>query len=368
MKLISWKLIITCIYMVGIISCKSKSAEKQTTKTSQRPGGGGRQQGPQRVDVIIATPQKITESLEVPGTLLASETTEIHPEVSGRLTMLNVREGAYVGKGSVIAKLYDADLQAQLRKLQAQLNIANQTANRLSQLLKIQGISRQDYDLAVLNANNIRADIDIVRTNIGRTVIRAPFSGKLGLKEISVGAYVTPATIITVIRKTSDLRLDFTLPEKYISEAKQGTTVYFTVAGSDVRHAAKIRATESGITENSRSLNVRSTVMGNDPSLVPGAFANVILDFAPDYTAIMIPSQAIIPQARGKKVVLYKDSVATFVDVTTGVRDSSNVQILSGINAGDTIVTTGLMSVKPNAKVSINNIIKPVLSLNNFKQ
>ena len=367
MKLIFWKLIFTCGFFVGMVSCKSKSAEKQTTQTTQRGGGGGRQ-GPQRVDVVIASPQKITESIEVPGTLIASETTEIHPEVSGRLTMLNVREGAYVGRGSVIAKLYDADLQAQLRKLQAQLNIANQTANRLSQLLKIQGISRQDYDLAVLNANNIRADIDIVRTNIGRTVIRAPFSGKLGLKEISVGAYVTPATIITVIRKTSDLRLDFTIPEKYISEAKPGTTVFFTVAGSDVRHAAKIRATESGITENSRSLNVRSTVLGSDPSLVPGAFANVILDFAPDYTAIMVPTQAIIPQARGKKVVLYKDSVATFVDVTTGVRDSSNVQILSGINIGDTIVTTGLMSVKPQSKLVIKNIIKPVLSVNNFKQ
>ena len=370
MRLIFGNLIFICFFGGIIISCKSKSSVKQTTQTNQRGGGGGggRQQGPQRVDVIIATPQKITESIEVPGTLIASETTEIHPEVSGRLTMLNVREGAYVSRGSVIAKLYDADLQAQLKKLQAQLNIANQTANRLSQLLKIQGISRQDYDMAVLNANNIRADIDIIRTNIARTVVRAPFSGKLGLKEISVGAYVTPATIITVIRKTSDLRLDFTIPEKYISEAKPGTIVFFTVAGSDVRHAAKIRATESGITENSRSLNVRSTVLGNDPSLVPGAFANVILDFAPDYTALMVPTQAIIPQARGKKLVLYKDSVATFVDVTTGVRDSSNVQILSGINAGDTIVTTGLMSVKPNAKLVIKSFIKPVQSVSNFKQ
>jgi membrane fusion protein (multidrug efflux system) len=353
-----------------MISCKSKSSEKQTTQTNQRGGGsgGGRQQGPQRVDVIIATPQKISQSIEVPGTLIASETTEIHPEVSGRLTMLNVREGAYVGKGSVIAKLYDADLQAQLRKLQAQLNIANQTANRLSQLLKIQGISRQDYDMAVLNANNIRADIDIVRTSISRTVVRAPFSGKLGLKEVSVGAYVTPQTIMTVIRKTSDLRLDFTIPEKYISEAKPGRMVFFTVAGSDVRHAAKILATESGITETSRSLNIRSTVIGNDPALVPGAFANVIVDFAPDYTALMIPSQALIPQTRGKKLVVYKDSIATFVDVTTGVRDSANVQILSGINAGDTIVTSGLMSVKPNGKISVNKVIKAVQSVNDFKK
>ena len=369
MRITFWKLICSSFFLLSIISCKSKSTQKQTTQTNQRGGaGGGRQQGPQKVDAIIATPQKITQTIEVPGTLTASETTEIHPEVSGRLTMLNVKEGTYVSKGSVIAKLYDADLQAQLRKSQAQLNIANLTASRLSQLLNIQGISRQDYDQAVLNANNIRADIEITKTNIGRTVVRAPFSGKLGLKEISVGAYVTPQTIITVIRKTSDLKLDFTIPEKYITEVKAGTIVFFTVAGSDVRHAAKVMATESGITENSRSLNVRSTVAGFDPSLVPGAFANVTLDFAPDYTALMVPTQAIIPQARGKKLVIYKKGIATFTDVTTGVRDSANVQILSGINAGDTIVTTGLMSVKPNSEVTIKNIIKPVQSVNNFKQ
>lgn len=365
MRVIFRNIFLSSIFLVSIVSCKSKSSEKQTT---QATGGGGRQQGPQKVDVIIAVPQKITESIEVPGSLIASETTEIHPEVSGRLTMLNVREGAYVSQGSVIAKLYDADLQAQLKKLQAQLSIANQTASRLSQLLNIQGISRQDYDMAVLNANNIRADIDIVRTNISRTVVRAPFSGKLGLKEISVGAYVTPQTIITIIRKISVLRLDFTIPEKYISEVKPGTTVFFTVAGSDVRHAAKVMATESGITENSRSLNIRSTVIGNDASLVPGAFANVILDFAPDYTAIMVPSQAIIPQTRGKKLVVYKNGTATFTDVSTGVRDSANVQILSGINDGDTIVITGLMSVKPNSKLAIKNIAKPVQSVNNFKK
>ncbi len=364
MKLIR-NILFSSIFLVSIISCKSKSEEKETTQTTRQ---SGRQQPPQKVDVIITTPQKITQSIEVPGTLTASETTEIHPEVSGRLTMLNVKEGSYVGKGSVIAKLYDADLQAQLKKLQAQLNIANLTANRLSQLLNIQGISRQDYDLAVLNANNIRADIEITRTNISRTVIRAPFSGKLGLKEVSVGAYVTPQSIIAVIRKTSDLKLDFTIPEKYISEAKQGKMVFFKVAGSDIRHAAKIMATESGITENSRSLNIRSTVVGNDPTLVPGAFANVMLDFAPNYTALMVPTQAIIPQAKGKKLVVYKNGIATFTDVTTGVRDSSNIQVLTGINAGDTIVTTGLMSVKPNSKVIIKSFIKTVQSVNNFKQ
>jgi len=322
------------------------------------PTGGPRQQQQQQVDAIVVVPQKISESIEVPGSLLASETTEIHPEVSGRLTMLNVREGAFVNKGAIIAKLYDADLQAQLRKLQAQLSISNQTSSRLSELLKIQGISRQDYDMAMLNSNNIRADIEIVRTNIDRTVVRAPFAGKLGLKEVSVGAYVTPQTIITVIRKTSDLKLDFTVPEKYISEAKPGALVYFRVEGSDERHAAKIMATASGITENTRSLQIRATVTGNNASLVPGAFAKVNLNFAPDYKALMVPTQAIVPQARGKRIIIYRQGAAKFTDVTTGIRDSANIQIVSGINAGDTIITTGLMSIKPDAKILLRKIVK----------
>jgi membrane fusion protein (multidrug efflux system) len=341
--------VLICLFC---IACGGKKDDviKPGAQTGARP--------PQRVDAVVIVPQKITEDIEIPGSLLASETTEIHPEVSGRLTMLNVREGENVAKGSVIAKLYDADLQAQLKKLQAQLNIGNQTSTRLEQLLKIQGISRQDYDLAVLDANNIRADIDIVRTNIGRTVIRAPFSGKLGLKEVSVGAYVTPQTIITVIRKTNDLRLDFTIPEKYISEAKEGNAVLFTIAGNPAKYGAKIIATESGISENTRSLNVRAKVTSKDAVLTPGAFAKVILKFAPDYTALMVPSQSIIPQARGKKLILFKQGVAKFVDVTTGVRDSANVQILSGLNSGDTVVITGLMSLKPEAKITVGEIVR----------
>lgn len=360
LKYLNSLLLILVIFCAGCGS-KSKDPDKKTPAKAGPPP-------PLRVDAMIVSPQVITQSIEAPGSLLASETTEIHPEVSGRLIYLNVKEGAFVNKGGVIAKLYDADLQAQLHKLQAQLNIANQTSNRLSQLLKIQGISRQDYDMAVLNANNIKADIDIVRTNIGRTIVRAPFSGKLGLKEISVGAYVTPQTLIAVIRKTTDLKLDFTVPEKYTDQVKKGGMVDFTVEGSGIKHSAKIMATESGITENTRSLNVRATVVGDLKDLIPGSFAKVVLSFAPDYTALMVPTQSIVPQARGKSIVLYKEGAAKFTEVTTGVRDSVNVQILSGIKAGDTIITTGLMSVKPNAKVILKNIVKPIPSVNDFKK
>ncbi len=185
----------------------------------------------------------------MPGTLLANETTEIHPEVSGRVVQLNISEGRFVSQGTVLAKLYDGDLQAQLRKLEVQLNIAQKTEERQAQLLKIQGISQQDYDLSLLNVNNIKADIEIIKTSIAKTAIHAPFSGRLGLKNISQGAYITPQTVITTISQTDQLKLDFTVPEKYTDRIKNGQIVNFTVQGKDKQYNAKVMATEVSVAE-----------------------------------------------------------------------------------------------------------------------
>ena len=312
---------------------------------------------PANVDGYIVQTKILSESIEIPGSIVADQSTEIHPEISGRIINLNVREGAYVGKGSVIAKLYDADLQAQRRKLEVQLKMAQQTEDRYNQLQKIGGISKQDYDVTALQVSNIRADLSIIQTEIAKTVVRAPFSGKLGLKQVSSGAYVTPASIITTIQKTSGLRIDFNVPEKYTSLIKKGQYVNFTVGGSERSYSAVVAATESAIAEATRSLTIRALVKGDATGLVPGGFAKVKLSFAPNEAALMIPTQAIIPQARGKKVYVYKNGQAEFVDVVTGVRDSSNVQITEGLAKGDTVIVTGLLGLKPEAKVSIKRII-----------
>lgn len=334
-------------------SCGAKSKKDETPK----PGAANRQQMVMNVDGYIVKTEPFAENIEVPGSVIANEATEIHPEVSGRIVRLNVTEGHYVSKGTLLVKLYDADLQAQLKKLQVQLQIAKTNEERSAQLLKIQGISKADYDASLLNVNNINADIDIVRTEISRTEIRAPFSGKLGLKNISPGAYVTPTTIIAVINQTDQLKLDFTVPEKYTGQIKMGQIVHFSYEGSDKKYAAKIVATESSVAENTRSLKVRSIVQTKDDKLLPGAFAKVQLAFDPNPNTILIPTQAVLPQARGKKVVLYKDGIAKFMDVTTGIRDSARVQISEGLKPGDTVLVTGLLSVRPEGKIKINKIV-----------
>ena len=332
-------------------SCGKNDKKPVPTQQSE----GDRQMAIQVNGYIIKT-QALGDNVEVPGSLIANEATEIHPEISGRVVQLNISEGRYVSKGTLLAKIYDGDLQAQLKKLQVQLQIANQNEDRSSQLLKIQGISQQDYDASLLNVNNIKADIEITRTSIIKTEIRAPFNGKLGLKNISMGAFVTPATVIATIQQTDILKLDFSVPEKYTSQIKTGQLVSFTTEGSKKNYSAKIMATESAVAQNTRSLMIRAVVQNKSTGLLPGVFAKVIMNFDPDPNSIVIPTQAVIPQARGKKVILYQGGIAKFMDVTTGLRDSATVQITSGLKAGDTVVTTGLLSVRPDSKIQVNKI------------
>lgn len=339
------------LLFLTLLSCENK-------KPGAPPPGAGVQRAnrPTQAEGFIVKTRSLSENLEVPGTLLPFEVTEIRPEISGRIVYLNVPEGKFVSKGTVLGKIFDGDLQAQLKKLQVQLEIAQQTASRYKELLKIGGISQQEYDLSELQSNNLRADIELVKVDIYKTSIRAPYTGRLGLKSISTGAYVTPTTLITTISQVNKLKMEFTVPEKYSDNMKTGRMVNFTVAGSDQKFSSSIMATESNIEANTRTLKVRSVVNGNHSALVPGAFAKVTLRLGQDDQALIIPTQAVIPQARNKRVILYRNGIAKFEIVSTGIRDSSFVQITEGLKAGDTVVTTGLLAIRPDAQIKLSKI------------
>lgn len=340
-------------FSLFLFSCGSK--EKKEEKLVQKQQTNAR--APIRVDAFIVTKKMLYDDLEIPGTLVANQATDIHPEVAGRITGIYFKEGAMVQKGALLVKLYDADLQAQKQKLLVQIKVAESNQNRSEQLLKIGGISREDYENTTLTTSSARSDLAVLETSIRKTEVRAPFTGKLGLRMISVGAYVSPATVVTTISQMNQMRVDFTVPEKYTRQMAVGQYVNFTVEGSPNKYAARVIATESNISQNTRTLQVRAVVQGPQAGLVPGGFAKVMLNFEPDPNSIVVPTQAIIPEARGKKVYLYKDSVAKYVDVTTGLRDTADVQITSGLKAGDTVLISGLLSLKPNAKVLLKRVV-----------
>lgn len=337
---------------LSIASCKSDKEEKKAD-------AGKDKKPPSRVEAYVVTPSLLSQDIEMPGSLMAAEETELHPEVSGRVVGIYFNEGSNVGQGAMLVKLYDGDLQAQLAKLRIQLKVAKETLERYEALLKIGGVSVQEIEMYKLSVNNIQADMNIVQTNISRTVLRAPFSGKLGLRNISIGAYITPATTISTLRKVSQLKIEFTVPEKYGTGMKAGGLVQFSSEGNDKTYAARIIATENNIAEETRSLKVRAVVTNGDAQLIAGAFVKVKIALGENNAALMIPSQAIIPKARNKQVIVYRSGIASMETVTTGIRDSSLVEITSGLKAGDTVLITGLLTTKPGAKVIINKVNKP---------
>ncbi|MBC7849377.1 MAG: efflux RND transporter periplasmic adaptor subunit [Chitinophagaceae bacterium] len=333
------------------IGCKEK---KKDVKPPSGPGARGG--APLAVEAFVVKSAPLASTIEVPGSLLPFEETEIRSEISGRIVQLNVSEGSNVGKGTLLVKLFDGDLQAQRSKLEVQLQIAEKTVERQKQLLAIGGISQQEYDLSELQINNLKADIQLVRVNIGKTEIRAPFDGRIGLRSISMGAYISPAELITKISQVKKLKLQFTVPEKYSSVVTRGQSIQFLIDGSTKSYAGSVIATESSIEENTRSLAILAVVTANDNFLVPGAFAKVRMILGREEKALMIPTQAVIPSGRTKQAIVYENGKAVFKDITTGIRDSANIQVISGLQNNDTVIITGLLFLRPNAEVKLSKV------------
>jgi membrane fusion protein (multidrug efflux system) len=308
------------------------------------------------VEGIIVTPSVLDQTINISGTLKPFEETVLMPEVAGRVVDINLSEGGFAKKGTLLVKLFDGDLQAQLKKSKAQLQLEEQTEKRQSELMKVNGISQLDLDQTILQINSIKADIEVLEVQINKTEVRAPFDGTIGLRSISIGAQITTATALATIRDVRHLKLDFSVPEKYGSIIKPGFKVKFTVQGSDIKYDATVMATEQGIESDTRNLNGRAVVESNTAALVPGEFANVELRLSEKNDALMVPTEAVIPQERSKQIIIAKQGKASFVTVITGVRNTSSVQVLSGISAGDTVVTTGILFLKPNAVLKFSKI------------
>lgn len=307
------------------------------------------------IEGFVVKTSTLSTQVTASGNLVPAEETELHPEWTGRVVSLNLPEGQPVKKGTLLLKIFDEDLKTQLRKLETQLKQAEITEKRLAELLKVKGVSQQEYDLAVLQAQTFRADMELLQVNLDKTVLRAPYDGVLGLRRISPGAYVTPATAITTIRSAAALKLDFAVPEKYSQQLKKGQTLQFTVESNPQPYTATVQATEQRINEGSRDLLVRASV-ANSKGLLPGAFAEVSLQVGNNPSALLIPSQAIIPQARDKKVIVSRNGIAQFVSVKTGVRQTSLVEITEGLQVGDTVCTTGMLFLRPNSPLTFTSI------------
>lgn len=306
------------------------------------------------VDVVIAGYQDFPSKIEVNGTVLSEEMIELHPEISGRLTYLNIPDGAKVPAGTVLARINDADLQAQLQQQKVQLELAVKTEQRHKKLLAVNGVDQASYDAALSQVNLYQANINVLNAQIDKTVIKAQFPGTLGLRLVSEGAYVTPATVIGTLQQTDKIKIDFSVPETYESLVKVGKTVIVQTNSSEENLKATISAVEPQINTSTRNIKVRAKISSG--SLSPGAFVKVLLDAKGN--GIVVPTNVIIPDALSNQVVVIKNGKAVFQPVETGIRTADVVEITKGLNIGDSVVVSGVLFVRPNGVVKVRKVVK----------
>ncbi len=311
--------------------------------------------GQRKVEALVIRPSKLVNEISVTGSLLPFDEVELKNEVAGRIVLLNLPEGKSVSKGTVLVKLFDDDLQAGLKKLQAQLALQEQIYKRQSELIKVNGISQNEYEQSLLQVNTLQAEIEAQKAQIRKTVILAPFDGVIGLRNVSMGAVVNTSTTLATVR-SNRLKLDFFVPEKYGDAIKAGMNVEFSLYSGRDDYRATVLATERGIDDATRNLKVRAIINQTGEGLIPGAFANVKLRLGENSNALMIPTEALIPKEREKQVILARNGMAHFVTVKTGIRKESLVEITEGVQAGDTLVTSGLLFFKEGAPIQYSNV------------
>lgn len=309
-----------------------------------------------KVDAFVVKPSLLISEITVTGSLLAYDEVELKNEVAGRVVLINLPEGKFVKKGTLLVKLYDDDLQATMKKLQSQLAIQEQIYKRQTELIKVSGISQNDYEQTLLQVNNIKADIAEEKALLRKMEVRAPFDGIIGLRNISIGAVINTSTLLATIRTSNKLKLDFFVPEKYGAEISAGMKVKFTMYNEGKLYDATVIATERGIDNTTRNLKVRALINASSKELIPGAFANVQLKLGDNPNALMIPTQAVIPQEGDKSVILARKGKAHFVTIKTGIRKASKVEVTEGLEPGDTVITSGILFLKEKSKLSYSTI------------
>ncbi|MBI2794422.1 MAG: efflux RND transporter periplasmic adaptor subunit [Ignavibacteria bacterium] len=310
------------------------------------------------VNAVVLVPRPFKESLTLTGSILAAEQVDVRSEVNGRVTDINFSEGSYVKKGQVLVTLDDAELRARLSRTKAQLILDKNRFGRQEQLKKIDGVSAEDFEAAQAQVSIREAEITELETQISRTRIRAPFSGMVGLRNISVGAVISSQTLITTLADVSTLKLEFSAPERFVRGFGVGTITTFRVKdrmGSD-SFLAKVYALDPVLEKETRSLRVRANVLKGiqfNSFLRPGMFAEVTMQLTSVDDALLVPSEAIQPGMSGTSVFVLNGNRASVTEVEMGGRDESFVRLLKGVKAGDTVATSGLLILKDGLPVHV---------------
>lgn len=308
------------------------------------------------VNAKIVKPHLLTDELFVSGKLVPDEEVDLSFETSGKIIDINFTEGTFVTKGQLLAKVNDSQLQAQLKRLEAQMPLAEDRVFRQNALLQRDAVSKEAYEQVKTELATLNADIENVKANIAMTELRAPFDGIIGLRQVSTGAYASPTTVIAKLTKITPLKVEFAVPERYARQVKKGTNLTFKIEGFLNEFNSQVYATESRIDDETHTLTVRALYPNRNGELLPGRYADISLKQEEIKEALAISSEAIVPEMGKNKVFVYRAGKAYPVDVTTGIRTEAEIQVIKGLAAGDTILTSGTLQLRTGMPVIIDRI------------
>ena len=352
--------LITCgiiaIFAGGYWYQQPRVNEDLSNAAAPAPSGNGGGKRTLNVNARIIRPQLLTDEYVTTGLILPDEEVALSFETSGKIVEISFTEGTAVHRGQLLAKVNDKPLQAQLKRLEAQLDLARNRVYRQEQLLMKDAASQEAYEEAKTNLATLEAEIEGVKVNIGLTELRAPFDGVIGLRQVSVGAYANPSTVVAQLTKISPLKVEFSVPERYATQIRRGVNMDFTVEGHQHPFHAQVYAVESSVNRDQHVFTARGLYANSDHRLLPGQYASILLKKEEIPDAMVIPSEAIVPEMGIDKVFCYRSGKAMPVEITAGIRTAGEVQVLSGLQIGDTIITSGTLQLRMGLSVTLDEI------------
>jgi len=349
--------IVLAVVLAGIIFYPKLKPALHSNKGSVPPGMGGGSRQPLYASGYVLVPTQMSVLLNLNGSLLPDEEVDLAFETSGKVVGIYFEEGRRVKKGALMAKINDRPLQAQLLKLQAQKKLVEEREFRQRQLLDRDAISRESYDQVATELQSIEADIMLIEARIAETELRAPFDGTVGLRMISEGAFATTQTNIVRLVKTSPLKIEFSIPERYAGEIVPGFPITFSVDGFPNPFEANVYAIDPMIDINIRTIGVRALYPNTNNELNPGRSVSITAQLSQIENAVSIPTEALIAEMEGEKVYIYKNGKAKEVKVSTGLRTESHIQIRSGLHFGDTLLTTAILQLREGLPVHLDTLV-----------
>lgn len=308
---------------------------------------------PTPVEVAEVRRDSVVQEATAVGTLVSNESVMIRPEIAGRIVEIGFEEGQRVERGQQLFKLDDQVYQAELADAQARLQLATRNLQRARELTQRGAGTERALDQAQAEAETARAAVELARARLTKTTIEAPMEGITGLRQVSVGDYVTAGQDMVNLEDIVPIKVDFRIPERFLGPLQVGQTVRVSADAFPGRDfTGQVYAVNPQIDPSARSIHVRAILANDDGVLRPGQFVRVGLQLARNEQALLVPEQAIVPRGGARYLFKVVDGKAVQTEVRVGQRRFGEVEIVSGIAAGDVVVTAGQMKIRDGAAVA----------------